>query len=165
MKKYRIIFLCIVFLVIGSFLGAVPSRITLVNSTGYDIEQVFIAPTSWGDWGDDLLEGRTVPDGEKAVITLKSFEGNECSFDVRALDVDGDEYAKYDINICSDPEIVLTFDDYLEPEDSDGSSGSYDEGYNSGYEEGYRAGKQEGFKEGYGQGFKDGFKEGSGKAQ
>ena len=165
MKLYRSVIFLIVFLALGSFLGAVPSQITFVNSTGYDIEQVFIAPASWADWGEELLRGKIIPDSEKAVIILKSFEGDECSFDVRALDTDGDEYSKTSINICTDSEIVMTFDDYLDPDEVDESSSSYDEGFNEGYEEGYRDGKLEGFKEGYGQGFKDGFKEGSGKAQ
>jgi hypothetical protein len=165
MKKYRIVIFCSILLSLGSILFAVPSRVILVNSTGYDIERIFIAPTSWGDWGEDLLGGRIVPDGEKVEITLKSFEGNECSYDIRAVDTDGDEYMKDGLDICSDSEIVMSFDDYIEPEGEEDSSNSYDDGYNAGYEEGLRAGKQEGFKEGYGQGFKDGFKEGSGKAQ
>ena len=143
--------------------AAAPVEVRIQNSTGFDVNRLYIAPISWTDWGEDYLGGKIIRDGETFVVVLREEVRDDCMFDIRAVDGDGDEYARYEIDLCRDPVVALSINDYIEPEEVAGEEDSYDEGYNTGYEEGFKAGRQEGFKEGYGQGFKDGFKEGSGK--
>lgn len=40
----------------------------IVNLTGYDIEHVYIAPSSSEDWGDDVLEGGVLKKNESVSI-------------------------------------------------------------------------------------------------
>ena len=143
-----------------------PTEVTIINSTGYEFSAVYVAPADNGEWGEDLLGGGPLKDGEQKTFSLENLDLSEdqFNFDVRAVDVDGDEYAKYDISLREDSSVTLTFEDYVEAKtDNGGSADRYDEGYNAGYDEGFKKGQQEGFKEGYGQGFKDGYKEGPGK--
>ncbi len=146
--------------------GAAPSEVTIINSTGFEIEAFYIAPTEWGEWGDDLLADATIEDGGRRTFSLGdlAFEKGQRNFDLRIVDVDGDEYAKYDVDLGENATVTFTFDDYVETKtENGGSADHYNEGYSTGYDEGFEKGKQAGFKEGYGQGFKDGYKEGSKK--
>ena len=165
MRKIKSMAAVLAFFFILTRVGAAPVEIRVQNSTGYEITRLYIAPASWTDWGEDFLGGKIIPDGEAFTVRLSAEIQGECAFDVRAIDADEDEYAKYNVDLCRDAVVVLTFDDYVEPEAVEDETDSYDKGYNAGYEEGFKAGKLEGFKEGYGQGFKDGFKDGSGKVR
>ena len=42
---------------------------TLVNSTGYSIKEVYVAPSSSTDWGDDILK-KPLQDGQKLKVTF-----------------------------------------------------------------------------------------------
>ncbi|MCE2789849.1 MAG: hypothetical protein LW630_08045 [Saprospiraceae bacterium] len=47
---------------------------TLVNKTGYDINEVFVSPTKMKDWGEDIMGRDVLPDGESVDITFDSEE-------------------------------------------------------------------------------------------
>ena len=42
---------------------------TLVNSTGYSIKEVYVAPSASTDWGDDILS-KPLKDGQSLKITF-----------------------------------------------------------------------------------------------
>ena len=150
----------ILFLFLGVFAFAQPLKgVLIINSTGYDLSELYISPTSHDDWYDDLLNGQTLGDGESITINIPDYEDTELIYDAMAVDVDGDEYSRFDIDLSneSNRSIEFTFDDYDDSSSDNGeySSGDYDTGYQDGYRDAFRDAYSEAFKEGYSAGMKD----------
>jgi hypothetical protein len=47
---------------------------TLVNKTGYGLSKVYVAPSDQESWGDDILEGKPLKDGESIDIEFDRTE-------------------------------------------------------------------------------------------
>ncbi len=153
--KGKIIFF--ILLLMASFVfGEAVRGVVFTNSTGYDISELYISPTSHDDWYDDLLEGQTLKDGESVTINIPDYDEPEMIFDARAVDIDGDEYSRFEIDFTNPNSRTLefTFDDY---DDSYGDdeyyAGDYDTGYNDGYKDAFRDSYSEAFKEGFRAGY------------
>jgi len=155
MKVKTIVF---VFLLLGvAVFTQALEGVLFINNTGYDMVELYVSPTSHDDWYDNLLNGQTVGDGESVYIDIPDYEDIELVFDSMAVDVDGDEYSRFEIDL-SNPNsrtIEITFDDYDDNSDysDDLSSGDYDIGYSDGYRDAFRDAYSEAFKEGYQTGF------------
>ena len=150
----------ILFLFLGVFAFAQPIKgVLFINSTGYDLSELYISPTSHDDWYDDLLNGQTLGDGESVTINIPDYDDTELIYDAMAVDVDGDEYSRFDIDLSdeSNRSIEFTFDDYDDYSSDNGeySSGDYDTGYQDGYRDAFRDAYSEAFKEGYSTGMED----------
>ncbi len=133
-------------------------EVLLLNSTGYDIVEVYISPSSFDDWENDLLNGQIIEDGDKVTILVPDYNLEDCVFDIKTVDSDGDQYTQYEVELCSNPNVEITFEDYDE-QSYDESNDSYDEGYTEGYKTGYMEGYKEAFSEAYKQGFLAGLEE------
>ncbi len=154
MKKNVI--LVVFILISAAVFGQALNGVLFINSTGYDIKELYVSPTSHDDWYDDLLNGQTVSDGESVTITIPGYEDSELLFDAMAVDVDGDEYSQFEIDLSNsnNRSIELTFDDYDdEYADDEYYEGDYDLGYTDGYRDAFRDAYSEAFKEGYQAGF------------
>ena len=151
----------IIFMLLGVFIFAQPlNGVLFTNSTGYDLTELYVSPTSHDDWYDDLLNGQTLPDGETITVNIPDYEDSELVFDAMAVDADGDEYSKFEIDLSDENKrsIDFTFDDYDDSSSSDNgdySSGDYDTGYQDGYRDAFRDAYSEAFKEGYSKGMED----------
>lgn len=71
----------------------------MVNRTGYAITGIYAGPSNESSWGPNVLQGR-INSGHTVVITLDS-AGYGCSWDLKYVFSDGDEYEEYDVNICA----------------------------------------------------------------
>lgn len=151
-KIFIILFLLLTAVIFSQTLDGV----LFLNSTGYDITKIYISPTSHDDWYDNMLNGQSVGDGETISINIPEYEDSEFLFDAMAVDVDGDEYYKYEIDL-SNPNsrsIEFTFDDYDdENSDEDYDDSSYDARYFDGYRDAFRDAYSEAFKEGFSAGY------------
>ncbi len=148
------------FLLLGLVVFGQPlNGVSFINSTGYDLKELYVSPTSHDDWYDDLLNGETLSNGETITINIPDYNDSELIYDARALDVDGDEYSRFEIDLSDEANrsIELTFDDY-DDSSSDGNeytAGDYDTGYQDGYRDAFRDAYSEAFKEGYSAGMND----------
>jgi len=152
--------LIIIFLLVGVCIFAQTiNGVLFINSTGYDLSELYVSPTSHDDWYDDLLNGQTLSDGESISINIPDYEDSDLVFDAMAVDVDGDEYSRFEIDLSdeSNRSIEITFDDYDDSSSDNGdySSGDYDTGYQDGYRDAFRDAYSEAFKEGYSKGMED----------
>ncbi|MDA3941255.1 MAG: hypothetical protein PF693_18415 [Spirochaetia bacterium] len=136
---------CVVF-------GQAVNGVLFINSTGYEITELYVSPTSHDDWYDDLLNGQTVGDGDSLTFSIPDYDNSDLLFDAMAVDSDGDEYSRFEIDLSNPNEksLELTFDDY---DDDEYYEGDYDTGYNDGYRDAFRDSYSEAFKEGYKAGF------------
>lgn len=158
-KVFIFVFILLSVVIFGEALNGV----LFINSTGYDISELYVSPTSHDDWYDNLLNGQTVKDGETTLIDIPDYEDSELLFDAMAMDIDGDEYSRFEISFINpnSRSIEFTFEDYSdEYSDDESYEGSYDVGYDDGYRDGYsdafREAYSAAFKEGYNAGFDEG---------
>ena len=69
-------------------------EVSIENSSGYKLYQVFISPSSSSSWGDDLLNGDILRPGNSTDLTV---EGEEGDYDIRFVDEEYDESWFYSI--------------------------------------------------------------------
>ncbi|WP_341990963.1 hypothetical protein [Azorhizobium sp. AG788] len=83
---------------------------TLVNKTGYEIEEVFVSPGKSGDWEEDVLGKGTLDDGESVNIRFKR-ASKTCIWDLKVVySVDSSNAIWYDIDLCSVRKITIRYD-------------------------------------------------------
>ncbi|MBL7979168.1 MAG: hypothetical protein JNN12_12570 [Bacteroidetes Order II. Incertae sedis bacterium] len=93
-----------------------PGKVTLLNRTGFTLEEVYISDDVEA-WGLDRLGDETMNTDRDRIIDLSGEQG--CVFSIRALDEEGDVYRVGNQNLCEKNEIVITLDemgkDFLDP--------------------------------------------------
>ena len=81
---------------------------TLVNRTGYTIEQVYVAPTKSDEWEEDVLGRDVLSDGETVDISF-SRKDKTCKWDVRVVYDDGEEAEWYGFDLCEVSKIKIRY--------------------------------------------------------
>ena len=81
----------------------------LKNKTGYQIDEVYVAPHSSKNWGKDIMGSGSLGDGEKVKIVFPHGNG-ACSFDLQVKYNDGDTAAWSDVDLCKYETITLFWD-------------------------------------------------------
>ena len=82
----------------------------LVNDTGYEINSIFISPTSSEDWGDDVLgKGVRLADGESVDITFHRSAENAGNWDLKVLFNDGEYRYWRDLDLKAISEITIHY--------------------------------------------------------
>lgn len=149
---------CVMLLAAGMVYAQETFTVSFTNGTGYDINELFISPSISDDWHEDLLNGLTIRDGATMEVNVPVLEENTETYDILALDIDGDRYTQYEVDLspASGRTVTMTFDDFAESDDYEsGSDDSYDQGYLDGYREAWREAYKEAYSEGYRSGLED----------
>ncbi len=156
MKKRSLFIVLLILTAAAASFAENTIKITFTNNTGYTIKEFYVSPTSHDDWYDNLLKDGDVPTGKSVDIWIPDYGTDEQVYDLMAVDVEGDSYSKYEVDLSSQDNrtVEFTFDDYEENTDSSGTMDGND--YNSGYMDGYR----DAFRDAYSEAFKEGFKAG-----
>ena len=81
----------------------------LVNRTGYDIDEVYVALPKSKVWGEDIMEADTLDNGQKVTIQF-SHKEKECNWDMRIVFSDGEEAIWEDFDLCAVNEITLRYE-------------------------------------------------------
>jgi len=79
---------------------------TLVNKTGYTIDEVYVSPSSANNWLNDVLGQDVLGDGEKAKIKFHS-SNDICKYDLKVIYDDKEEVEWSDINLCEEEKITI----------------------------------------------------------
>ncbi len=80
---------------------------TLVNRTGYQIDDVYVAPHSSADWGDDIMGSGALPDGNGVKITFAP--SKVCGWDLKVKYNDGEEAVWESIDLCTTEKVSLFY--------------------------------------------------------
>lgn len=101
-------------LAMGISLPAVPSwagqqDFTLVNRTGYQIDEVYVSRSSSRNWGDDIMGKDALDDGNRVNISFNAPD-RVCAWDMKVKYNDGDEATWNDINLCNISTVTLHWD-------------------------------------------------------
>lgn len=81
----------------------------LRNKTGYQIDEVYVAPSASKNWGNDIMGTGALGDGEKVKIVFPHGNG-VCSFDIQVKYNDGDKAAWSGVDLCKYETITLFWD-------------------------------------------------------
>ena len=81
----------------------------LVNKTGYDIDEVFVAPANEKEWGEDIMGTDTLENGQKVTIEFAHKE-KECLWDMKIVFSDEEEAVWEDFDLCKVREITLRYE-------------------------------------------------------
>jgi hypothetical protein len=83
---------------------------TLVNRTGYELKEVYVAPTKSDSWEEDILGQGTLDDGKTVNIHF-SPKVKTCKWDLKVVyTVDGSKAVWSDIDLCSVDKITIRYD-------------------------------------------------------
>lgn len=91
-------------LAVGAASGAVAQmyeNITLVNSTGYTISEIYISPASSLGWEEDVLAWDVLEDGQEFELDFRRSE-NTCDWDLKVVYDDGEEAVWDGLDLCED---------------------------------------------------------------
>ena len=86
-------------------------RISLKNSTGYEVFEIYVSPSTSDDWGGDYLVNTTLDDGDTFTLVLPRPLSEVNIYDIQFVDIDGDTYSRFDVVINNESVIEMTFDD------------------------------------------------------
>lgn len=92
---------------VGIFAGVAPAvaqlyeSITVQNSTGYTIAQIFISPASERSWEEDILNVDVLVDGQSAEIDFRRAE-KTCDWDLMVVYDDGEAAIWSGLDLCED---------------------------------------------------------------
>ncbi|WP_342151262.1 hypothetical protein [Methylorubrum sp. SB2] len=79
---------------------------TIVNRTGYQIDEVYVGPVSQRHWGEDVMGKDAIGDGESANITFNG-GSKACKWDIKVVYNDGDESEFREVNLCNVSTVTL----------------------------------------------------------
>ena len=82
---------------------------TLVNKTGYQIDDVYVSPTKVDEWGKDITGKDALADGVKVDIVFPHGDG-KCKFDIKVKYNDGDTAEWANVDLCEYTAITLHWD-------------------------------------------------------
>lgn len=83
---------------------------TLVNMTGLTIDEFYCSPVDTSDWQEDVLGVDTLESGDSVEITF-SRDTEDCSWDLKIVDEEGDEIVWTEIDLCKWATITLFYKD------------------------------------------------------
>ncbi len=81
---------------------------TLVNTTGFEIDQLFVSPHSSNNWGSDVLGRDVLPAGNQTDITFPP-NTRPCAWDLKVVYSDGGSASWANINLCSISKVTLFY--------------------------------------------------------
>jgi hypothetical protein len=114
MKRILIVLSMLAVFAVG--ISAQTFDFTLVNKTGYTIDQVFVSPADDDDWGEDVLGEDQLLNGKSFEITFdKTYEALLLAFGVDKYDLkceytDGSSDEWYDLKLEDINTLTLTLD-------------------------------------------------------
>jgi hypothetical protein len=117
MKKRILLLVLVIFAVCPVFAAPKGPKITLKNSTGYEIAEIYVSPADSDDWGDDYLVNMSLDDGDTFTMSLPRPLSEINTYDIQFVDIEGDSYSQFEVHVKSGDTIEITMDDLDVDED------------------------------------------------
>ena len=93
----------------------------LANRTGYELKEVYVAPSASNDWQNDVLGTGTLGDGD--LVNIKFHRATKtCKWDLKVVYTDDSSHAVWsNIDLCSVEKITIRYN-----KSTDTTSASFD---------------------------------------
>jgi hypothetical protein len=82
---------------------------SLVNSSGFQINEIYVSASSQRNWGRDLLGENVLPNGRVFNVTF-SADTSECAWDILIVYADGDRSEFRRADLCRISRITVFWD-------------------------------------------------------
>jgi hypothetical protein len=79
---------------------------TITNHTGMTIASIYVSPSNENEWGPDIMAEDTLADGEECGLKFHE-DAEECEWDIKIVDEEGDEHIVEGIDMCEDHSITF----------------------------------------------------------
>jgi hypothetical protein len=86
-----------------------PGEFTVVNNTSFTIASLYVGSSDSNTWGDDLLGDQIMNPSQTATVSLYSYDGTTCLYDVAIVGTEGQKGTMYRFDLCKLN--TLTFSD------------------------------------------------------
>ena len=81
---------------------AAPGEFTIVNNTSFTVAELYVGQSDSNSWGKDLLAGQTISSaGGWGKVTLYSYDGSTCLYDVAIVGTEGQKGTLYRFDLCN----------------------------------------------------------------
>jgi hypothetical protein len=100
-----------VMLLAPTLASAAPQDFELVNNTGYELKNLFIAPTTSNDWQEDVLGQDTLATGTTLTIHFPGGRGETCEWDLKVTYNDDSSHEWTNVNLCSISKVTINYDE------------------------------------------------------
>jgi hypothetical protein len=81
----------------------------LVNATGYEISELYVAPAESSDWQEDVLGQDTLGDGQQANISF-SRDTDTCAWDLKVVYSDDNSSAEWrGVDLCQLSNVTIKY--------------------------------------------------------
>ena len=81
---------------------AEPQDFRLVNNSGRDIAEIYVAPSNVDEWGENLIsDGEVLPHGNKMPIAIKRIAQGGCYYAIKIVTTDGDASELNRVDLCN----------------------------------------------------------------
>ena len=80
----------------------------LHNETGVEIYEVYVSPVTAGDWEEDILGKKTLPEGDSVKITFDDRDKHS-HWDLKVVDGKGNSIEWHDLNLIEISEVTLHY--------------------------------------------------------
>jgi hypothetical protein len=85
----------------GTSALAAQQDFSLINATGYEISELYVAPSASSDWQEDVLGQDVLGDGQQANISF-SRDGDTCAWDLKVVYSDDNSTAEWrSVDLCT----------------------------------------------------------------
>lgn len=84
---------------------------SIINNTGFTIKNIFICQTNTENWGDNILNN-PLYNGQSAIVMLNQPLAEVDRYNIRMVDIDGDQYSKYNVRIGEYSTIKMGISDF-----------------------------------------------------
>jgi hypothetical protein len=83
---------------------------SLVNATGYEISELYVAPSQSDDWQEDVLGQDTLVDGQQANVSF-SRDTDACQWDLKVVYSDDNSSAEWrGVDLCQLSTVTIKYD-------------------------------------------------------
>ncbi|NKE48069.1 hypothetical protein HB662_25045 [Roseomonas frigidaquae] len=82
---------------------------SMINRSGYQIDQIYVGPSSSPNWGSDLLGSNVLRNGQTFNVTFPN-RSPECLWDIKVVYNDGDQSELRQANLCRISRITIHWD-------------------------------------------------------
>jgi hypothetical protein len=94
---------------IGAPASAATQDFTILNNTGYPIEQVYVSASAKDNWEEDVLGQDILSDGDRTKIRFNRDE-DACLWDLKVVYSDQESAEWQGINLCKVSVVALSYD-------------------------------------------------------
>jgi hypothetical protein len=110
--RNRAILFAVVFFACASFASALDpdelNKITFKNTTGADIQMIFLSPSDSDDWGPDIMGADWVLGNGKSIGFYIHYPDSSFNFDIMAMDKAGNTFELYEYTMKDGKEAMIT---------------------------------------------------------